>query len=73
MTKTKDEVLQEIFDNDPMGILDGNVETKPMPDDWWNHGINPILGYKYKKPGDGKRTRDKFEYPKEENYNPNTD
>jgi len=26
--KTKDEVLQEIFDNDPMGILDEQFTTK---------------------------------------------
>ena len=26
--KTKDEVLQEIFDNDPMGILDQEFTTK---------------------------------------------
>ena len=26
--KTKDEVLQEIFDNDPMGILDEEFTTK---------------------------------------------
>jgi len=26
--KTKDEVLQEIFDNDPMGILDEQFSTK---------------------------------------------
>ena len=26
--KTKDEILQEIFDNDPMGILDEQFSTK---------------------------------------------
>ncbi len=44
------------------------TNKKEMPHDFWNHGINPILGYKYKKPGDGKRRRDKFEYPKEDDY-----
>jgi hypothetical protein len=45
---------------------------KEMPDDWWNHDINPILGYKYeRKPLSGGRQRDKWEYPEEENYNPN--
>lgn len=73
MTKTKDEILQEIFDNDPMGILDDKIETKPMPSDWWNHGINPILGYKYEKPVWNTRTRDKWEYPEEDNYNPSED
>ena len=44
---------------------------KEMPDDWWNHGINPILGYKYEKPSiKGGRQRDKWEYPEEDDYIP---
>lgn len=52
-------------------MTNNNDKTKEMPNDWWNHGINPILGYKYEKPIWGNRTRDKFEYPKEDDYNPN--
>ena len=73
MTKTKDEVLQEIFDNDPMGILDGNFETKEMPYDFWNHGINPILGYKYEPLSTHTPFRSKIEYPEYDDYNPNTE
>lgn len=75
MTKTKDEVLQEIFDNDYMGILDGNFETKEMPYDFWNHGINPILGYRWTQPSmtPQESKRNKFEYPEVDDYNPNTE
>ena len=70
MTKTKDEVLQEIFDNDPIGILDDKIETKEMPYDFWNHGINPIVGYKLPKINEKGRKRDKWEYPEEHDYIP---
>jgi hypothetical protein len=49
------------------------MTTKELPDNWWDHGINPILGYKYEKPTWNYRARDKFEYPKEDDYNPNED
>lgn len=49
-----------------------NEETKEMPYDWWNHGINPILGYKYERLKLSARgSRDKWEYPEEYDYNPN--
>lgn len=54
MTTKKDKVLQKIFDNDPMGILDGNFKTKKLPDNWWDYGINPIVGFKVPKVGDKK-------------------
>lgn len=44
---------------------------KQMPDDWWNHGINPLVGYRVPRPSEKNRTRDKFEYPPEDDYNPN--
>ena len=25
-------------------------KKKEMPSDWWNHNINPILGYVWKQP-----------------------
>lgn len=44
---------------------------KEIPSDWWNHGINPILGYKYEKPSrKGLRVRSKYEYPEKDNYIP---
>lgn len=71
MTKNKkDKILQEIFDNDPMGILDDKIETKEMPYDFWNHGINPIVGYKIPRPSLKGRVRDKFEYRPEDDYIP---
>ena len=30
METKKEKVLKEIFDNDPMGILDGNFENKKL-------------------------------------------
>ena len=54
-------------------MTNNNNKTKEMPWDFWNHNVNPILGYKYEKPIWGNRTRDKFEYPKEDDYSPNED
>lgn len=39
---------------------------KKLPDDWWNHGINPILGYRYKQIQDHRPPRNKFEYPEQD-------
>jgi hypothetical protein len=43
------------------------MKTKQMPNDWWNYGINPILGYKWKQPAlNPTPTRNKYEYNKED-------
>lgn len=48
---------------------------KEMPYDFWNHDIHPILGYKYIQPSLNPKPikRDIYEYPEEDNYNPNTE
>ena len=47
---------------------------KEMPYDFWNHSINPILGYKYERPVmTGRHKRDKFEYNPEDDYKPSTE
>ena len=46
------------------------MTTKELPDNWWDHGINPIVGYKIPRPSEKSRIRDKFEYPEEDNYVP---
>jgi len=46
---------------------------KELPDDWWNHGINPVVGYRIPRPTEKQRIRNKFEYVPEEDYNPNED
>lgn len=43
---------------------------KDMPYDFWNHGINPIVGYKIPRPSQKGRVRDKFEYRPEDDYIP---
>lgn len=48
-------------------------EQKEMPDDWWNHGINPIVGYNIPRNHEKQRVRNKFEYVPEDDYNPNED
>jgi hypothetical protein len=45
---------------------------KQIPDDWWNHGINPILGYKYEPLTNKRPERNRFEYPKCDDYKLNT-
>lgn len=71
MKSKKDKVLQEIFDNDPMGILDDNFEAKGLPDKWWDKGINPVLGYKWEqKPLEQRPRPNKNLYPKELDYKP---
>jgi|TARA_B100000085_G_scaffold261559_1_gene265985 hypothetical protein len=47
------------------------TNKKEMPWDFWNHNINPIVGYKLPKISEKGRARDKFEYPPEDDYNPN--
>jgi hypothetical protein len=49
------------------------MTTKELPDDWWNHGINPILGYKYEPMTKPTPPRNKNEYRPEDDYNPNTE
>lgn len=46
------------------------TNKKEMPYDFWNHGINPIVGYKLPKINEKGRKRDKWEYPEEHNYIP---
>jgi len=48
---------------------------KEMPYDFWNHGINPILGYKWTQPAISPKEskRNKFEYSEVDDYNPNTE
>ncbi len=42
-----------------------DTDTKEMPWDFWNYDINPILGYKWKRPSLSNRApRDKYEYNK---------
>ena len=44
-----------------------NKTSRVLPDNWWDKGINPVLGYKYKQPSIGGRPqRNKFEYPPED-------
>jgi hypothetical protein len=45
------------------------MDTKnEMPWDFWNYDINPILGYKWKRPSLSNRgPRDKYEYDQEDN------
>lgn len=40
------------------------MRKKEMPWDFWNHGINPILGYKWKQPPmtPTESKRNKYEY-----------
>lgn len=49
------------------------MTTKELPDNWWDHGINPILGYKYEPLTKPTPFRNKNEYPPEDDYNPNED
>lgn len=48
---------------------------KEMPYDFWNHGINPILGYRWTQPPitPQESKRNKNEYPEVDDYNPNTE
>lgn len=48
---------------------------KEMPYDFWNHGINPILGYRWTQPPitPQESKRNKNEYPEVDDYNPNKD
>ena len=39
---------------------------KEMPWDFWNYGINPILGYKYEPIASNIRQRNKHEYRPED-------
>ena len=50
--KTKEEVLQEIFDNDPMGILDLDDKNQKQKMIWdvYDYMMHPILGYRWKQP-----------------------
>ena len=41
---------------------------KEMPYDFWNYGINPILGYKYEPLTKPTPFRNKKEYPPEDDY-----
>lgn len=42
---------------------------KELPDNWWDHGINPVLGYKWKQPPlNPVPPRNKNEYPPEDDY-----
>ena len=49
------------------------TNKKEMPYDFWNHGINPILGYKYEPLTKPTPPRNKNEYRPEDDYNPNTE
>ena len=50
--KDKEEVLQEIFDNDPMGILDLDNKNQKQKMIWdvYDYYMHPILGYRWKQP-----------------------
>ena len=49
------------------------MKTKELPDNWWDHGINPVLGYKWKQPPlNPVPPKNKNEYSSEDDYNPNT-
>tara|TARA_R100001224_G_scaffold60535_1_gene35991 strand:+ start:2767 stop:2913 length:147 start_codon:yes stop_codon:yes gene_type:complete len=42
------------------------TNRKKLPDNWWDLGINPIVGYKIPKAKNpSKKRRNKFEYPPE--------
>lgn len=49
------------------------MTTKELPDNWWDYGINPILGYKYEPMTKHTPPRNKNEYRPEDDYNPNTE
>ena len=49
------------------------IKKDDMPWDFWNYNINPILGYRYAPPQNMRGSRDKFEFPPEDDYNPNTE
>ena len=42
--------------------------NKTLPDNWWDEGINPILGYKYQPISTTRAARNKNEYPPEDDY-----
>ena len=43
------------------------MNKKQLPDNWWDLGINPIVGYKLPKVSYKKQhKRNKWEYPPEE-------
>ena len=43
------------------------MDTKEMPWDFWNYGINPILGYKWNRPAlNPVPPRSKYEYRPED-------
>jgi hypothetical protein len=45
------------------------MTTKELPDNWWDHGINPILGYKWKRPTlNPTPPKSKKEYNPEDDY-----
>ena len=42
--------------------------TKKLPDNWWDLGINPIVGFKIPKAGEGKKQkRNASEYHPDDN------
>ena len=44
---------------------------KQLPDNWWDYGINPIVGFKVPKVGDKKvHKRNVYEYPYNRTYHP---
>ena len=46
-----------------------NAMNKTLPEKWWNHNINPILGYEYSPlKSRSVPSRDKFEFPEEDDY-----